>query len=128
MKSYLTIAILMFVCAVSAFAKDKDHSADYKVGVLQSTESVNTGTFTSCDHGCMSQSTGHNVHYIVGDEGAYLISAPTSLGLSMLQGAFVSPNLPDVHVVTFVTCTTCGCEIGFNHSKHSDLQTTQSGI
>ena len=52
MKSYLTIAILMFVCAVSAFAKDKDHSADYKVGVLQSTESVNTGKLDTLRYSC----------------------------------------------------------------------------
>ena len=31
MKSYLTIAILMFVCAVSAFAQDKDHSAQTRM-------------------------------------------------------------------------------------------------
>ena len=33
MKSYLTIAILMFVCAVSAFAKDKDHQT--RMGLLK---------------------------------------------------------------------------------------------
>ena len=114
----------MFVCAVSAFAKDKDHSADYKVGVLQSTESVNTGTFTSCDHGCMSQSTGHNVHYIVTDEGAYLISAPTSLGLSMLQGAFVSPNLPDVHIQWFLDDMHAGDKVLFaaECDKHNNCR------
>ena len=101
-----------------------DHIAEYKVGSLQSTESVNTGTFTSCDHGCMSQSTGHNVHYIVGDEGAYLISAPTSLGLSMLQGAFVSPNLPDVHIQWFLDDMHAGDKVLFaaECDKHNNCR------
>ncbi len=79
-----------------------EHIAEYKVGTLQSTESVNTGDFTSCDHGCLAQSTGHNIHYVVTDDGLYGISAPTSAGLSFLQGALVSPNLPDVHIQWFL--------------------------
>ncbi len=92
-------------CDVPKSAKQEgvpEHIAEYKVGALQSTESISTGDFTSCDHGCLTQSTGHNTHYVVTADGLYGISAPTSAGLSFLQGALVSPNLPSVHIQWFL--------------------------
>lgn len=100
MKKYIAIAVL-FLLATLASAKNKDHSTEYKVGILQSTEVVNTGTYTSCNGGCMSQSTGHNIHYVVTDEGAYGIDSPTNAGLSILQG-MGNPKLPPVHIQWFM--------------------------
>jgi hypothetical protein len=100
----------------------KDHTADYQVGVLQSTEQVSSGSFTSCDHGCMTQTTGHNVHYVITDEGVYTIESPTSFGKSMLQGMLVSPNLPDVHIQWFMDDMNPGDKVLFavNCGKHND--------
>jgi len=113
MKMKAILIVLVLALIGSAFAKDHDHSAEYKVGTLQSTEQIDTGTFTSCDHGCMSQSTGHNVHYVVNDDGAYVINAPTSAGLSFLQGMLVSPNLPDVHIQWFLDDLNVGDKVLF---------------
>src|ERR1019366_9566974 len=117
MKRVIAALLFILLACGLALAKEhkdkKDHSAGYKVGILESTESVNTGTFTSCDHGCISQSTGHNVHYVTTDEGAYGIHAPTSAGLSFLQGVLVSPNLPDVHIQWFMDDLNVGDKVLF---------------
>jgi hypothetical protein len=97
---------------ITMFAKN-DHSKEYKVGILQSTEQVNTGTFISCDHGCMAQSTGHNVHYVVTEEGVYTITSPTSAGRSILVGTLVSPDLPDVHIQWFLDDLNIGDKVLF---------------
>lgn len=131
MTRYKSAGILIpFILAGTLFAQQlehskrfsKDHSSDYQVGTLQTTEVASTGTFTSCDHGCISQSTGHNVHYLETESGLFVIDSPTSTAGSIFQSALVGANAPDVHIQWFMDELHPGDKVLFAAAcgKHND--------
>ena len=77
----------------------KDHSGDYRVGVFQSTGTVDEGSFTSCNGGCATYSQGHNIHYVETPDGLYGIEAPTAVLASILLN---SPSQAMMHKQWFM--------------------------
>jgi len=123
MKNLILIAMALLMCCsasakrkCSAFSCKEVH-ANYQIGTLESQGTVDTGTFTSCDHGCTTRSTGHNVHYVTTPDGAYAIEAPTNLGLSILSKS-------DIYVKWFMDSLNPGDKVLFTPecNKNNDCK------
>ncbi len=127
MKSYSAkslVVLVMFVCAVSAFAK-KDKPA-YQVGVFQSSTQVSDGTYSSAScgsFGCSGSaySAAHNVHMVTTPEGLYSIEAPISVAGTFLAGWASGGHAPTIHKAWFMDSLHEGDKVLFSAecNKHN---------
>ena len=83
MKSILTLAAALVLLAGVSFAKDKDHSADYQVGVFLATGHASGGAVSQRTSGGIfgggavsTREIGHNVAIFQTPTGIYRIEPP----------------------------------------------------
>ena len=95
-------AVAVVVLLISmAFAKD--HSANYQVGSLTETRSVQDVNIYGSALANASTAFSHNEHLIQTNDGVYVIEAPTSAGGSLLMALATNNQAPtDIHIRWFM--------------------------
>ncbi len=118
-------ALMLLAFVVFAQAKEKDHSAEYKVGTFTGTGQVSDGSYANCSGGgCSAYSAAHNIHTVTTEDGVYAIEAPTSLAGTMLVGMMSGGNSPTMHKAWFMDNLHEGDKVLFaakcdmKHSQH----------
>lgn len=119
------LGLLLLAFVVFAQAKEKDHSAEYKVGTFTGTGQVSDGSYANCSGGgCSAYSAAHNIHTVTTEDGVYAIEAPTSLAGTMLVGMMTGGNSPTIHKAWFMDNLHEGDKVLFaakcdmKHSQH----------
>jgi hypothetical protein len=101
MRRIAVIAALAVFTVGLAFAKD--HADQYQAGTFSSTGRLNDGSYANCSGGgCSAYSAGHNIHYIVTNDGIYSIEAPVSVAGTMLLSMGTNGNSPTMHKAWFM--------------------------
>lgn len=100
MKTW-TVAVAVVVSVSMAFARD--HSAEYQVGTLTETRSVQDVNIYGSALANASTAFSHNEHLVSTADGVYVVEAPTSTGGSILMAMATNNQAPtDIHIRWFM--------------------------
>jgi len=123
MKVMLSAVTVLTLVVTPAFAKD--HAAEYQAGTFSSTGQLSDGSIAQCNRGnCSTRGAAHNVHYVRTDDGMYIIEAPISVGVSILEAYATAGMGPTIHKEWFMDQLHEGDQVLFRAScnKHNDCQ------
>jgi hypothetical protein len=123
MKVMLSAVTVLILAVVPAFGKD--HAAEYQAGTFSSTGQLSDGSIAQCNRGnCSTRGAAHNVHYVRTDDGMYIIQAPISVGVSILEAYATAGMGPTIHKEWFMDQLHEGDQVLFRSScnKHNDCQ------